>query len=305
MPLSTSDVHASTLWLTSVVEINRRIRETLETRAGLSVTQYRILLELNVNEGHLMCGALATLLFLSPAAVTHAVDYLLELGFVTRTTMESNRRVTLVDVTPAGVAKVREADALLGAMLRRDVWSELDPNDLDTLLYGCSTAVAPFVGHTLLHGDVPVEPCYMTCAIIQQQCYESLLAELGMSLNEFRVALFALGAPRAARSSDFADALLLNRSSTSRAVGALKRAGVIEATVCADDSRASTLALTKAGRARTREAFERMTALDNSITVTPSAPAPAELNRINEGINAGLRKAAERDRARVGADANA
>lgn len=190
-------------------------------------------------------------------------------------------------------------------MLRRDVWSDLDPADLRTLVYGCSTAVAPFVGHTLLHGDVPVEPCYITCAIIQQRCYENLLTELGLSLNEFRVALLALDAPQGLRSSDCADTLLLNRSSTSRAVGTLKRQGILDAAVCPEDSRASILTATEEGAARTREAFARLTALDNSITATHSSPAATELNRINEHINTGLRRSAARDRAAAVSAANA
>lgn len=296
MPLSTGDIPASTRWLTSVVEITRRIKETLERKAGLSVTQYRILLELRINNNHLACGTLATLLFLSPGAVTQAVDYLYHCGYVTRTIMESNRRVTLLAETEEGVRKLLEADAALVDMLRRDVWSDLTPQQLERLVYGCSISAGPFVGHTLLHEGVPVEPCYITCALIQQQSYDRLLAELGLTMGEFRVGLHALGEPRGLRSSDFADALLLNRSSTSRAVTALKRRGILSSTVCEDDSRSSLLSLTPAGAATIRHAFDRMTVLDNSITVAEKAPRADELNEINLHINSALRAAAERDR---------
>ena len=296
MPLSTTNVHASTLWLTSVVEINRRIKETLERAANLSVTQYRILLELRINENHLACGTLATLLFLSPAAVTHAVDYLYHRGFVTREVMESNRRVTLIDETEAGRTKLAEADEALVTMLRRDVWSNLTPEQHNRLVYSCSISAGPFVGHTLLHEGVPVEPCYITCALIQQQCYDQLLAELGLTMSEFRVGLYALDKPEGLRSTDFADALLLNRSNTSRAVMALKKRGIFESAVCKNDSRASLLSLTPAGAETIRHAFGRMTTLDNSICLSIKTPRAEELNEINEHINAALRAAAERDR---------
>ena len=297
MPLSTGDIHASTLWLTSVAEINRRVKETLEHEAGLTVTQYRILLELRVSDNPLACGTLAAMLFLSPAAVTHAVDYLFHSGYVTRSIMESNRRVTLVSVTEAGTQKLAEADQALVSMLRRDVWSDLTPEQHERLVYSCSISAAPYVGHTLLHENVPVEPCYITCALVQQQCYDRLLAELGLTMAEFRAGMYALDKPQGLRSSDIADALLLNRSSASRAVMSLKQRGILEGTVCKDDSRASLLTLTPTGGETIRHAFERMTVLDNSICLTEKTPTSDELNAINEHINAALRAAAERDRA--------
>ena len=297
MPLNTSDIDVSTRWLTNVVEINRRIKETLEHEADLSVTQYRILLELHVNQDHLTCGALATLLFLSPAAVTHAVDYLYHHGFATRTVMESNRRVTLVNVTPDGFDKLRSADTAIVTMLRRDAWSQLSSEQLHQLVYSTSAAVGPFVGRTLLHENVPMEPCYITCAIIQQQCYESLLDEYGLTLNEFRVGICVLGAaPQGLRSADLSEMLLLNRSSTSRAVISLKKKGILEGTVCASDSRANNLTLTERGRQTIVEAFDRMAVLDNNICVNTRTLVVNEQNNLSDLVHAGLVASAARNR---------
>lgn len=297
MPLNTSDICVSTRWLTNVVEINRRIKEALEREAGLSVSQYRILLELSVNGDHLTCGALATLLFLSPAAVTHAVDYLYHHGLVTRTVMESNRRVTLVNITDAGAKKLHGADEALVAMLRRDAWSRLDPEQLSMLVSSCSAAVGPFVGRTLVHDNVPMEPCYITCAIIQQQCYEDLLGEYNLTLNEFRIGVCVLGATaQGLRSSDLSEMLLINRSSTSRAVVGLKKKGVLESTVCKNDSRASNLTLTPLGRKTISEAFDRMAVLDNSICVNTRTLVAPKQNDLSDLVHASLAASALRDR---------
>ena len=298
MPLDTSHIDMSTRWLTNVVEINRRIKECLEREADLSVTQYRILLELKANEDCLTCGALATLLFLSPAAVTHAVDYLYHHGLVTRSVMESNRRVTLVDISEQGVAKLHSADTALVAMLHQDVWNQLTPEQLRSLVYSTSAAVGPFVGRTLLHENVPMEPCYITCAIIQQQCYENLLDEYNLTLNEFRVGVVVLGASSTGlRSADLSETLLLNRSSTSRAVISLKKKGILEGTVCKNDSRANNLTLTEGGRTTIAEAFERMAVLDNSICVNTRTLGAAEQNDLSDRVHAGLAASATRDRA--------
>ncbi len=296
MPLDTSNIDISTHWLTNVVEINRRIKDTLEKSVGISVTQYRVLLELYANRGQLACGTLATLLFLSPAAVTRAVDELCRNGLATRTVMETNRRVVLVDSTAAGAQLLRSADEELVAMLRRDAWSDLTPEQHHTLVSSCSAAVGPFVGHTLLHGGVPLEPCYITCAIIQQRCYDSLLAEYGLTLNEFRTGILALDSKGGLRSSDVADALLLNRSTTSRAITALKEKGLLEGEVSKRDGRSSLLTLTSKGRATISEAFERMVALDRSICVNPNTAQIDEQNMLSEHVHAALQEASARDR---------
>ena len=296
MPLDISKINISTHWLTNVVEINRRIKDTLEKTLGISVTQYRVLLELYANRGQLACGTLATLLFLSPAAVTRAVDDLCRSGLVTRVVMETNRRVVLVDSTELGAKLLHEADESLVAMLRRDAWSDLTPEQLHALVSSCSAAVGPFVGHTLLHGDVPLEPCYITCAIIQQRCYDSLLAEYDLTLNEFRAGILLLEGTSGMRSSDLADALLLNRSTTSRAVKALKEKGLLEGETSKHDGRSSLLTLTPAGRKTMTEAFERMVLLDRSICVNENTAAIDEQNTLSEHVHTALQEAAARDR---------
>ncbi len=296
MPLDMSNINVSTHWLTNVVEINRRIKDTLEKTSGISVTQYRVLLELYANRGQLACGTLATLLFLSPAAVTRAVDDLCRNGLVTRVVMETNRRVVLVDSTPAGARLLHEADEALVAMLRRDAWSDLTPEELHALISSCSAAVGPFVGHTLLHGDVPLEPCYITCAIIQQRCYDSLLAEYGLTINEFRMGILLLESASGLRSSDLADALLLNRSTASRAVKALKEKGLLEGETSKHDGRSSLLSLTLMGRANMLEAFERMVALDRSICVNDNTAAIDDQNSLSEHVHVAIQESWARDR---------
>lgn len=297
MPVDTSDPRASTLWLTNVVEINRRVKETLEGRCGLSVTQYRILLELQASRACLACGTLADMLFLSPAAVTHAVDRLCGDGLATRTPLASNRRVTLVDVTTQGSETVRTADRALEAMLRRDVWADLSADELDTLVRGCSVLVGRLGGRTMLHGDMPVEPCYITCASIQQSLYGDLLEACAFTLGEFRCALCLLEPHRGLRSSDLSDILLLNRSSTSRAVNALKVQGLVEGVASGNDSRATILELTGAGRAAVRGALARLAALDAAVCGLPGDHDPSELRTLAELVYGTLRAAAARDRA--------
>lgn len=296
MPLDTSNIYVSTHWLTNVVEINRRIKETLEESVHISVTQYRILLELSVNESQLACGALATLLLLSPAAVTHAVDSLYKKGLVTRTTMESNRRVTLVDVTSEGGKLLERSNEILVAMLRRDAWSELSPDQLQSLVGSCSAAVGPFVGHTLLHEGVALEPAYITCAIIQQRCYENLLTEYKLTLNEFRVGILALEGGPELRGTDLADALLLNRSTTSRTVAGLKKLGLLESKASETDGRSSSLAITDQGRATITEAFTRMVAIDRSICVNSKTVEIELQNELSELVHSALKQASERSK---------
>ncbi len=296
MPIDADDVRTSTLWLTNVVEVNRRVKETLEDRAGLSVTQYRILLELYASRACLACGTLADMLFLTPAAMTHAADRLCADGLATRTPLASNRRVTLVDVTERGLEAMYAAGLELETMLRRDAWATLAPDELEQVVLGCLRLTGRLGSLTSLHGDLPVEPCYITCVDIQQRLYSDLLEGCAFTLGEFRCALCLLGEERL-RSADLSDILLLNRSSTSRAVNALKLSGLAEGAVSGSDSRATVLALTKPGRAAVRGALARLAALDADLFGTSGRPDVAVLDTLSLSVHASLRAAARRDRA--------
>lgn len=289
MPLTTTDMRENDAWLTTVVEINRRIRATLEAASRLTVSQYRILLEIAANESSLSCGALATMLFLTPSAITAAVDRLSEQGLVSRTGVQANRRVVLVDITERGLALLRATDAQLGKMLQSTVWCDLTTEQLEVLVRSTALSTQSLVGHSRVHGNVAVEPCYITCAIVQLKSYEGIVAKTGLSLNEFRVGVASLDREGPVRSIDVARELILDRNAASRAIIALGKKGVVQTEPCPTDSRTSMLSPTPAGEELLRAALVPLEAFDRQFCQVEEHVGPSNVGlfaQINKTLHA-------------------
>ncbi|MFS0727437.1 MarR family winged helix-turn-helix transcriptional regulator [Paenibacillus sp. 1P07SE] len=89
-----------------------------ESIGGLGVTQARILIILS-ESGPLKASALAEMLFVTSGAVTGLADQLIELDLIRRERPESDRRVVMLDITPAGQQLVEAIhDKRIGIMER-------------------------------------------------------------------------------------------------------------------------------------------------------------------------------------------
>jgi len=82
-----------------------RGRDTHLAGTDLSHAQFELLIELH-ERGELSAGELAVAAQLSPATVTQMLDGLAESGYVERTRSESDRRVVMAHLTPAGLGRV-------------------------------------------------------------------------------------------------------------------------------------------------------------------------------------------------------
>lgn len=102
---------------------------------GLTFTQVKLLNWLDeLGEPHSI-GALSEHIGLSPAAVSRAVDGLVQRGYVARQEDPRDRRSKLAALTPEGRRTFGELQALRLAGLR-DFLSDLDPDERETLMRG-------------------------------------------------------------------------------------------------------------------------------------------------------------------------
>ncbi len=97
-------------------------------RQGISMTQLHILHMLE-RHGQMPMSRLAEVLDVSVSNATGLVDRMEERGLVARTRVPEDRRVVLVQVSPAGVAMLGDAEALRDDVLRR-VLLRIDPTHL-------------------------------------------------------------------------------------------------------------------------------------------------------------------------------
>jgi DNA-binding MarR family transcriptional regulator len=107
----------------------RRLRGRETHRPGTpSFAQYQLLFSMD-GTAALSAGELAAAADLSPATVTHMLDSLVELGFVTRDRSSQDRRVVACSLTPDGKKLIAERRRLFEARWA-DALADLPATDL-------------------------------------------------------------------------------------------------------------------------------------------------------------------------------
>ncbi|GBF76624.1 MarR family transcriptional regulator [Paenibacillus sp. 598K] len=102
-----------------------------ESINGLGVTQARILIILS-ESGPLKASALAEMLFVTSGAVTGLADQLIEMELIRRERSQSDRRIVLLSITPAGQELVEAIHNKRIGIMERLV-RDLDEAEVDEL----------------------------------------------------------------------------------------------------------------------------------------------------------------------------
>ena len=137
---------AQTRWLTddeqrtwrAFLEATRRLDEQLDRElqheAGMPLTYYTILAMLSEAPGRtLRMSELARITWSSRSRLSHAVDRLEEKGWVTRISCPSDKRGAFALLTDAGFAVLSAAAPGHVEGVRRHVFDQLTPNQIQTL----------------------------------------------------------------------------------------------------------------------------------------------------------------------------
>jgi DNA-binding MarR family transcriptional regulator len=91
-------------------EVTRALDEEMRTEHGLPVSSYEVLMFLAGAPDHrLRMAEIADRVLLSRSGLTRLVDRLVQLGYVTRCSVETDGRGAYAELTDAGLAKFRSA----------------------------------------------------------------------------------------------------------------------------------------------------------------------------------------------------
>jgi MarR family 2-MHQ and catechol resistance regulon transcriptional repressor len=120
-----------------LVEVYSRLEQDLgrelESRAGLPLTWFEVLLRLSRSPGgQLTMGALSGQLALTSGGMTRLVDRVSAAGYVERRPCPSDRRVQFAAITDAGRQILQDAAEVHAASLRRAL-APLQPHELASL----------------------------------------------------------------------------------------------------------------------------------------------------------------------------
>jgi DNA-binding MarR family transcriptional regulator len=111
-------------------ELDRRLR----SEHGLGVDAYGVLITLVTAPAmRLAIGALGEQRNLSPSGISRSVDRLAAAGLITRTSNPEDGRSLLVELTPVGLKRLREAQVTHHQVVRGALLGRLDERDLARL----------------------------------------------------------------------------------------------------------------------------------------------------------------------------
>lgn len=115
---------------------------TTEGEVALERSAYGIMCKL-ADEGPQRLGALATAFGLDPSTITRQVQALEEIGLAARTTDPSDRRASILDLTPHGREVLDQTRTLRRARLQKALenWSESDLTAFGRLLKEFNTSL--------------------------------------------------------------------------------------------------------------------------------------------------------------------
>jgi DNA-binding MarR family transcriptional regulator len=115
-------------------DLERALDEDLQAGFGLTLGDYEVLVWLSeAQDNRLRMCDLATQLHLSPSGLTRRLDGLVRDGFVARVPSESDRRVLLAELTPAGWQRLRDAAPVHVESVRRRLLDPLTPEQIRQL----------------------------------------------------------------------------------------------------------------------------------------------------------------------------
>ncbi len=105
-------VSGTQLWLVLIKAYHSLLGFTEHTLngSGLGESEFRIL-EALLHKGPMPVNTIGPKVFLTPGSISVAVDRLLKRGLVSRTNSSEDRRVRVVDLTPAGRRLIEEVFA--------------------------------------------------------------------------------------------------------------------------------------------------------------------------------------------------
>ena len=135
--LTETEIAAWTGFLAAGALLNRRIDEQLRADAGLSHTQYEILVRLaDAPGGALRMTELADSLLNSKSGLTYQISQLEKAGLTQRKSCKTDVRGVIAVLTEAGRAKLAEAAPGHAALVRELLIDVLTPAQVESLSAG-------------------------------------------------------------------------------------------------------------------------------------------------------------------------
>lgn len=235
--------------VTALVLQNHELVESLAEVGRLNITQYRVLLKAHELGERARVGDVAASLSLPQNVTSQSADRLESLGLVERVADASDRRATVLLVTPEGTSRVEEVDRTISAHVNH-LWSQLSPY-LALLVQGVIRALgATQEGAPPVLDTASIPSAYLTTiARAHQSVIRLLETTVSASLTECRIVQRTTELGGRARIADLSASLLLRSNTLAAAADRLESRGWAKRVRDAESLSAVHLEITPAGAA--------------------------------------------------------
>ena len=255
-------------WITVTILLAKRAGYIVTERAGISLSQYRLLLRLLAanNDNGQTAKALSEELGLSPSSVTSALNDLESLGAAQRREDGRDRRVVRVSITDSGANLIAKVDPAL-CQLAHEFWSVYDDNELAmTKRDSASTVLERRLGYMKIDG-ISVENAYIDSSLVTLASLNAHMRRANISLNEYRVLHLLSRYEQGLRVKDLSRRLLLRSNEVCVAASKLEEHGRLERVKLPSDRRATCFTITERGTEKLRKMTPAIIdSLQNDIT---------------------------------------
>lgn len=249
-------VTVTSKWVKGLLSFNNDIEKIVVDDGGLTVTQYRILLELERLNGRGRVGDIAEALILQSSSITCAADRLVREGRIAREEDPGDRRGVLLVLTDAGERTLHVVGVLITEAISR-MWADYTPEERALLFasarYCAEVLRVPYECAEGTNAETAFAQVSRTVLRIASQAVKN---RSHLSVTEFRILLDLLEEGTGARVSDIAAALGLRANVVTSATDSLYEQGLIRRRRDSADRRAVILEMTPDGRVRALDALD-------------------------------------------------
>lgn len=240
-----------TYWITALSVLFSNLEHIAKTDGNINLTQSLVLLTISICKNPMKIGDVGRILDLKANTTTAALNNLEGLGLVKRERSDRDRRETFVSPTKAGKTLSHDVEQKFIDYIDKFI-AEYLPDErshfIDIIMEHAT--LSPLLDTCEDKSSSTVIIFFMRRMYLEFSYY---LRRIGVNLVEARILLFCNFSEGTETLSEIGSTLFLHQNMLSTAVNSLAKKGLIDKKVSEQDSRASHITLTTAGKELVRK----------------------------------------------------
>lgn len=243
-------------WMTTFAAASKHVTDAISRSGNISVTQFRIMLELTSSGEGLRIVEVSKRLLMKPNTITLAVNQLEESGLVVRRNDPADRRGIWLMLTEEGLSFVESLNTQIRSSLD-ELWEPLSQRQVDLIFQGTDLITTRMGGQPEKGAAYSRLSTYITTVVTVNKVIADALKSSGLSVPEFRI-LFELESRGSVSGTQIGTALDMKPSFVTATTDDLAARELVSKLKNSSDRRVATVSLTSTGRELVHAATENV-----------------------------------------------